>query len=171
MKRAIPALMIVCGSAAIARADVSSDLQKSQGYGMGGCGLGSMVFESNTKGSQILAVTTNGTFGSQTFGISSGTSNCTTGGVVKAEREQQAFVEVNLASIERDAASGGGEYLAALGTLMGCETGVQPELFQVTQQGYERIFPSAKASATQVLQAMKSEARRSPALVKSCARL
>src|SRR5690348_11977029 len=58
-------------------------------YGMAGCGLGSLVFGPNDAPvAQVLAATTNGTFASQTFGISSGTSNCFSGGVLRAEREQ-----------------------------------------------------------------------------------
>src|SRR4051812_16002049 len=84
----------------------------AQTYGMAGCGLGSLVFgQENTMLKQILAATTNGTFGSQTFGITSGTSNCTTAGVVKAQREQAAFVEVNFRDLKRDMAAGGGEFL------------------------------------------------------------
>ena len=44
-----------------------------------GCGLGSMIIQENTKVMQLLAATTNGSFGSQTFGISTGTSNCKKG--------------------------------------------------------------------------------------------
>ena len=40
-----------------------------------GCGLGSMAWRGQSgTAPQILAVTTNGSFGTQTFGISSGTS-------------------------------------------------------------------------------------------------
>jgi len=39
-------------------------------YGMAGCGLGAMLFgHENSTGKQVLAATTNGTFGTQTFGI------------------------------------------------------------------------------------------------------
>jgi len=44
-------------------------------FGMAGCGLGSMLIQSNGK-EQIFVATTNGSSGSQTFGITSGTSNC-----------------------------------------------------------------------------------------------
>ena len=44
------------------------------GYGAAGCGLGSMVFGSKPGAEQVVAATTNGTFGSQTFGITFGTS-------------------------------------------------------------------------------------------------
>ena len=58
------------------------------GYGMAGCGLGSLLFgNDNTTLMQILAATTNGLFGSQTFGITSGTSNCTAGLVTPTTRQ------------------------------------------------------------------------------------
>ena len=48
-----------------------------------GCGLGSMAWRGQSGVvPQILAVTTNGTFGNQTFGISSGTSGCDQNGRV-----------------------------------------------------------------------------------------
>ena len=90
---------------------------QGKGYGMAGCGLGSLLFgNDNSKLMQILAATTNGTFASQTFGITSGTSNCVEGGVVKAEREQAAFAEVNFQDLKRNMAAGGGEYLASFST-------------------------------------------------------
>ena len=46
-----------------------------------GCGLGKLAWQNyphqKTIGVQVLEATTNGTFGSGTFGISSGTSGCT----------------------------------------------------------------------------------------------
>jgi len=167
MKRVAVLAVLALFSVSTASADVVEDISKPGKYGMGGCGLGSMVFESNTKGSQILAATTNGSFGTQTFGISSGTSHCTTSGVVAENREQEAFVEVNMQSLEREAASGGGEYLAALGTLLGCDAQVQPQFFHVMQDRFETIFPPEDGSAKQVLQNMKSELRGTD-LAQSC---
>ncbi len=45
-------------------------------YGEAGCGLGSMIFGDSPGFVQVLAATTNGCSGSQTFGITTGTSNC-----------------------------------------------------------------------------------------------
>jgi hypothetical protein len=88
---------------------------------MAGCGLGSLAFEGRSKTSQVLAATTNGTSGNQTFGITSGTSNCTYDGAVVSEKQRQAFTEVTLAQILRDSAIGRGEYVTALGQLYGCD--------------------------------------------------
>lgn len=144
---------------------------EAQKFGMAGCGLGSLIFSGSGKGSQILASTTNGTAGSQTFGITSGTSNCTTEGTVTSEREQEVYAEVNLASLSQEMASGGGEYLAGMATLLGCERNIQPIFFDVAQASYERIFPSEKTSSTEMLQALKLEMRANAPLATGCHRI
>jgi hypothetical protein len=141
----------------------------AQGYGMAGCGLGSLVFQNdNSMIKQILAATTNGTFGSQTFGITSGTSNCTSAGVVKAEREQAAFVEVNFRDLKRDMAAGGGEFLKSFGTLLGCEDSAKPALAKMTQDKYETLVPAADTTPMQLLSSLKTQIKATPALAASC---
>src|ERR1043165_7466854 len=79
---------------------------------MAGCGLGYLLLSNkdNTKVTQVLGGTTNGTFGSQTFGISSGTSGCTEDGAVKFARATEVYTEVNLDSLRHEMAMGKGEY-------------------------------------------------------------
>lgn len=135
-----------------------------------GCGLGSMVFKNNTKGSQVLAATTNASFYSQTFGITSGTSNCTTGGTVKADREQEAFVEANFESLQRDLAAGQGEYLSAFTGLLGCEGESQPALASFAQDNFEH-FAGNDASPQSMLYSMKAGLAMHPELSRSCSRI
>jgi len=92
----------------------------SAGHNMAGCGLGSMVIQDNSKWSQVGAALLNGT-GYQTFGITTGTSNCTEDGVATAAREKDAFVEANIADIRRDLSVGSGDYLSSLASLYGCK--------------------------------------------------
>ncbi len=139
-------------------------------YGMAGCGLGTFVFTSNTKGSQILAATTNGTFYSQTFGITSGTSNCTTGGTVKADREQEAFVEANFESLQRDLAAGQGEYFVAFAGLLGCSEDATPALASFAQENFEQ-FSGPEASPRGMLYSVKTGMSMHPALRNSCSRI
>src|SRR5262245_3666530 len=95
----------LAGLVAIAIVTLTVSTAQAQNYGMAGCGLGSLLFgKDNTKLMQVLAGIINATGGSQTFGISSGTSNCVEGGVVKAEREQTAFAEVNFQDLKRNMA-------------------------------------------------------------------
>src|SRR5438105_1036969 len=88
---------------------------------MAGCGLGYLLLSNkdNTKVTQVLGATTNGTFGTQTFGISSGTSGCTEDGAVKFAKETEVYAEVNLPNLRHDMARGDGEYLTAFATLVG----------------------------------------------------
>ncbi len=114
-------------------------------YGMGGCGLGSMLFEKNTKVHQVLAATTNGTFGTTTFGITSGTSNCTGGGVARADKEREMFVEANFETLTTEMAQGKGETLAAFGSLLGCTDSAKFGAF--AQSNYAGTFSKASTPA------------------------
>jgi hypothetical protein len=138
-------------------------------YGMAGCGLGSLLFsKDNTQFIQILAATTNGFLGTQTFGITSGTSNCVSGGVIKAEREQAAFAEVNFQDLKRNMAAGGGEFLASFSTLLGCEEGAKAELFKLSQDRYERIVPSIETTPLQLVAGVKAQIKADPRLAAAC---
>jgi hypothetical protein len=157
---------MVLGFAVVALAGSTA---RAQGYGMAGCGLGSALFgKDNSKTMQVLAATTNGTVGSQTFGITSGTLNCVEGGVVKAEREQAAFAEVNFQDLKRNMAMGGGEFLASFSTLLGCEESAKPAFFKMTQQQYSAIVPSDSISPVAMVGAVKAQIKAVPALATAC---
>jgi hypothetical protein len=148
------------GASAVAHADP---------YGMAGCGLGSILFgKDNTPLMQILGATTNGFLGTQTFGITSGTSNCVSGGVVRAEREQAAFAEVNFQDLKRNMATGGGEFLASFSTLLGCEEGAKADFFKLSQEKYESIVPSIDTTPIQLVTGVKAEIRANARLASAC---
>jgi hypothetical protein len=138
-------------------------------YGQAGCGLGAIIFGTdNGTGKQILAATTNGSFGTQTFGITSGTSNCTSGGIIKAEREQAAFAEVNFQDIKANMAAGGGEFLSSFATLLGCEDSSKVTLAKMSQDKFEVIVPSAATTPIQMLTTIKQQIKASPTLATHC---
>ena len=85
-------------------------------YGEAGCGLGSVVMGKD--GNQILAATTNATFWTQTFGISSGTLNCAKDSAIARGREAEAFAEANYAALMRQIAAGQGEYLTGFARIV-----------------------------------------------------
>ena len=118
----------------------------AEGYGAAGCGLGSLVFEPSSGFTQIFAATTNGTFGSQTFGITSGTSNCAdTGGGSASAR---AFVETNRVALAKDIARGSGETIDSLSRLAGCRA--SSAVGVSLQQRFDHIFADVAASDAQV---------------------
>jgi hypothetical protein len=126
------------------------------GFGMAGCGLGSMLFGKQTGMIQILAATTNGVFGSQTFGISSGTSNCTDAGGGMASTK--SFVETNKEALAKDISRGQGETIIGLSALAGCTDNKQVGTF--LQSNYSSLFPNAtvsgKQAADNVVQSLKA---------------
>ena len=89
-----------------------------------GCGLGKLAWsdykDQKEIAPQVLMATTNGTFGSTTFGISSGTSGCTNDGKIMSEQKTTMFAQLNFENLSQEMAQGQGEHLASLATLDGC---------------------------------------------------
>jgi hypothetical protein len=128
-------------------ATASSTSALARNYGMAGCGLGSVVVSGRSAGSQITAATTNGT-GIKTFGITSGTSNCTGDGNKTAARiRQEYFVIANLNDLEKDISRGGGAVVENLGKMMGCSNDGIVEASAVLQQNHSVIFAAPGGSA------------------------
>ncbi len=125
------------------------------GHNMAGCGLGSMVIQDNSKWSQVGASILNST-GYQSFGISSGTSNCTEDGVATAAREKDAFVETNLADIRRDISVGSGEYLSSLASFYGCK-GEKMDAFNRAMRKQQDKLNSAPEKASHVIDTIVRE--------------
>jgi len=114
------------------------------GYGAAGCGLGSLVFMENNE-TQILAATTNGTFGSQTFGMTFGTSNCNNKGLVKLSMARESFIEANYKDLSRDVAKGSGEYVNSLAKLYGYTPETAWQFTQLLQKNHTVIFAANDA--------------------------
>ncbi|MCM2268134.1 MAG: DUF3015 domain-containing protein [Elusimicrobiales bacterium] len=113
-------------------------------YGSAGCGLGSLAFKNND-GTQILAATTNGTFGSQTFGITFGTSNCNAKGMIKVSMARESFIEANYKDLSRDVAAGKGEYVTNLAKLYGYTPETTWKFTQLLQKNHTTIFAANSA--------------------------
>jgi hypothetical protein len=132
-------------------------LNNSMGYGMAGCGLGSMAFGNQPGIIQVLATTTNGISANQTFGITTGTSNCTDSATMAKKTE--LFIIGNREAVERDIARGTGESVSSLAAIVGCAdaSAFGAEL----KRNYGTIFPSAAASANQVSETILNTAASS----------
>lgn len=145
---------------------------EAKGYGMAGCGLGSVVIGPKPGIVQVFAATTNMSFYSQTFGIIMGTLNCTADGVIKAEMEQRAFVAYNFDSLYHDVAMGTGESVDSLAFLMGCSEASMPEFANTIQGAHEEIFHGEKGTEPDwVLHRIKETVAGSDQLNQSCSRI
>jgi hypothetical protein len=126
------------------------------GNNVGSCGWGSKVFEGQSGvAPQVLAATTNGTFGNQTFGITFGTSGCTQDGAVTSSWKTAAFIDGNKSKLARDMSRGNGETLDALAKVMGVADADKAHFYTTTKQNFDRIFPSDQADTQAVLDGLK----------------
>ncbi len=126
---------------------------------MAGCGLGYLLFshQDNAKVTQVLGATTNGTFGTQTFGITSGTSGCTKDGALRLVRAVEVYADVNLDSLRREMASGQGEFVETFATLLGATDATRPALLQFFRTEYTALFPTSQTSSMEMLDALNAK--------------
>ncbi len=115
-----------------------------------GCGLGSMAWRGQSGiGPQVLAVTTNGIFSTQTFGITFGTSGCDPNGRVSGGtgRMTLAFLENNMEQFAMDAAAGHGETIDTLAGILNVDS---KELGTKTSQQFAYLFSSENVDVVDV---------------------
>jgi hypothetical protein len=130
-----------------------------------GCGVGTILFEGQQGvAPQVLAVTTNGTFGNQTFGISSGTLGCTQDGVVRPPTDVRMLLMSSLDNLATDVARGEGETLDSLAQAMAIHDPDRAVFFAALQENFTRIFPSENVSADQVFTSINAVLVEEPAL-------
>lgn len=123
---------------------------------IGNCGWGSKLFDGQAGVvPQVLAVTTNGTFGNQTFGITSGTSGCTQDGAVKSNWKTALFIDGNKEKLARDMSVGSGEALDSLAHLLGVESQDRVAFNRTTQENLARIFASENAATPEIMAALR----------------
>lgn len=123
-----------------------------------GCGLGKLAWSdySHQKhiAPQVLMATTNGTFGSQTFGISSGTSGCTNDGQIAQNEKVNVFAAINFDNLSQEMAQGQGEHLTSLASLMGIPADQHPAFFSMTQEKYTSLVQAGETSPKAVVKAI-----------------
>lgn len=151
---------------ALALAAVLAGTARAGGQNDAGCGLGAQLFKDNRPTDQILAATTNGCFGTQTFGITTGTLGCTSGGIVKTDNEREVFVATNFRVLQVELAAGRGQYSDSLGALTGCK---DPEAFRnFAKSRYPKILPSENTTPQELLHNLDQEIASDPTMVKTC---
>lgn len=117
-----------------------------------GCGVGTIIFEGQSGvAPQVLAVTTNGTLGNQTFGITSGTLGCAKDGVVANPVKVSMFIDNNLEKLAYDMAVGKGETLESLANLIGVDSAHKDAFFAATQARFGEIVASERATTQDVI--------------------
>ena len=134
---------------------VSSSALSFAGNDLAGCGLGTAVIfpDANEWHEHVLAATTNGTSGNQTFGMTSGTLGCE--GANGPLAGAQKFMDDNMDQLAADSARGEGETLAALAEVIGIDARDSAAFNATMQSNFDSMF-SAEATSASAYEAMKS---------------
>ncbi|MEK6658506.1 MAG: DUF3015 family protein [Campylobacterota bacterium] len=140
MKKFLVSFAAVIALSSSVMADVNSQT---------GCGLGSMIIKDNSTAVLLaLQATTNGIFGNQTFGITSGTSGCQKTKFVMNEQAQE-FVASNMDQLAKEIAVGHGESVDTLAELL--KISDKATFSASLQQNYNSIYTSQNATMAVVL--------------------
>lgn len=135
-------------------------------YGDGpGCGLGAQIFKGNKAIlPQVLAATTNGSFGNQTFAITTGTIGCTNNGSFASNEHATMFADLNFDNLSQEMAQGGGEHLASLATLLGVPAEQHPVFFAMTQEKYTTLVQAGETAPAALVKALHEAMAAHPVL-------
>lgn len=139
-------------AAPVASAPASSGAEDMRADKSDGCGPGWYVYDKKT----ILGTTVRATFnpsGSNTFGMSSGTSNCEQHSLVLNNKVQRHFTEKNYNTIVTEMALGQGQFLSEYAGVFGCE---EKSFGDLMQQNFSKIVP-VKQDAGVLIENVKKE--------------
>lgn len=124
----------------------------SLAFAQPGCGVGAMVWKGQSGiAPHVLAATTNGIFGNQTFGMTTGTLGCQTNESVQS---MAMYMDSNIDKVARDMSRGSGENLETLAVLLGVEESDRGEFSRLLQDNFASIFPNADTTSDQAVDAI-----------------
>lgn len=117
------------------------------------CGWGNLLLEgSSGTASHVLATTTNGTSGNNTFGMTSGTNGCETSGKLTYGGQALAALPGFMEAVAQDMAKGEGEALNALALSYNIQDKNDQATFaKVMQQNFDQVFDQENLSSAMFL--------------------
>jgi hypothetical protein len=152
-------------SVAMAASGAGTKEEISPNGGSDSCGLGWQVTKSKTLIGTLTRGITNA-YLSPSWSMSSGTSGCEKHPFAKKDEESVKFVAANYYSLRAEMAQGQGEFVEGLARVMGCSDQAVTGFGAATQKNFKSITHGA--DAFEMLQNVKNEIRKDPALAVSC---
>ena len=136
----------------------------SMAFAQPGCGVGAMIWKGQSGiAPHVLAATTNGTFGNQTFGMTTGTLGCQTNQSVQS---MAMYMDSNIDKVARDMSRGSGENLDTLAVLLGVDEADRDTFRKVLQDNFATIFPSSDTTAGEAVDAIVALLEKNESLSK-----
>ncbi len=166
MKKIIALSLLLATPALVSAAPPTRGGSSARGDGAGGCGWGSYLFNGNSGvGAHVLAVTTNGSFGNNTFGLSSGTNGCDANQAIKY-KGGQIYMSANMTKLAEDMSRGQGETLAGLAETLGIADPDKPLFYSQVKNHFADIYPHESVSGVEAMNALIVVMKSDPALAK-----
>jgi hypothetical protein len=117
-----------------------------------GCGVGAMIWKGQSGiAPHVLAATTNGTLGNQTFGMTTGTLGCQTNASVQS---MAMYMDSNIDKVARDMSRGSGENLDTMAVLLGIDEADRDSFRKILQDNFASIFPSSETTSDEAVDAI-----------------
>jgi hypothetical protein len=131
------------------------------------CGWGNLLFKGqNGKPAHVLALTTNGSTGNNTFGVTSGTNGCSSRGTITYGGKEVVDVSAVMDEFSEDVARGDGEVITTMAVSLGIQPQDRAAFKQAMRDNFDVIFPSENVTTEQVLAAMWSVMQKDSTLSK-----
>ena len=132
----------------------------SMAFAQPGCGVGAMIWKGQSGiAPHVLAATTNGSFGNQTFGMTTGTLGCQTNESVQS---MAMYMDSNIDKVSR----GNGENLETVAVLLGVEDADRGAFRQIMQDNFAAIFPNADTTSNEAVDAIVALLEKNESLSK-----
>lgn len=128
------------------------------------CGWGNMLFKGQSGLPQhMFALTTNGTSGNATFGMTSGTNGCSVNGKLTYGGQSLISMSAVFEEFTADAARGDGEALNAVALSLGIEKQDRSAFAEFVHSNFATLYPTADVTPLDVhsklITLMKSDDR------------
>lgn len=124
----------------------------AEASGGNGCGWGNLLFDGQSgAASHVLGLTTNGSSGNNTFGVTTGTNGCSASGTIQYGGKEMVQVGAVMDEFSEDVARGDGEVLTAVAVTLGVEKEDRVYFKQAMQQNFAVIFPREDVTQEDVL--------------------
>lgn len=142
---------IVIGAALL----VSSSAVLAGAAGGPNCGWGNMLLEGKTGlANHMFALTTNGTSGNATFGMTFGTNGCSVEGPLTYGGESMVWFNGILDEYSTDVALGDGEALEAVAVMIGVQATDRAHFNELMHENFALLFPTTETTGQDVMNSM-----------------
>ena len=123
-------------------------------YGAAGCGVGAILFDGQSGlGPHVLAATTNGFYGTQTFAMSSGTLGCDVNSTIQSHAALN-LINGNMDSVAVAIATGEGEALVALADSFSVQDADREIFYSALKNNFKTIYGNQDVTGTNVYSAI-----------------